>query len=55
MVPVATELLKPAFTGCESVTVNVSSSSSSVSPMIGTLMSPFITPGANVRVPEVAT
>ena len=43
-----------AFTGVVSVTVKVSSGSTAASLMIGTEIVFFVSPGANVSVPEVA-
>lgn len=55
IVPVAVDLPSDAFTGPDSSSVNVSSASKTVSPMIETEIDFLVSPGPNVSVPVVAT
>ena len=52
--PVAAAVPSVAATGAESVTVNVSPGSTSVSPATSTMTDFAVSPGANVSVPAAA-
>ena len=54
IVPVAVALVRVAPEGLDRVTVRVSLDSTAVSPRTPTVMFCVVTPGAKVRVPDVA-
>ena len=54
IVPVALEVPRVAFTGLESVTVNVSLASYTVSPTINTVKVALVEPAGIVTVPDFA-